>query len=174
MLIINPFRAAVPLLGTNQSNSRVVCPQNGTAVLKGLIPLLALLLIVYPRVTLAMRFPSSSYHRQSHSSRACPHTVPAKPPPPPPSPRAVRRPVANRIFKKSESLAVSDAEATSDSSPTTPPKAMVCPERPPVHHIRSESPPSSDMRATADPGRSSGPAKYEVSLQAVPGTYYWY
>ena len=33
---INPFRTAVPVLGTNQSNSKYVAPQNGTAVLNGL------------------------------------------------------------------------------------------------------------------------------------------
>ena len=33
---VNPFRTAVPFLGTNQSNFKVVCPQNGTAALKGL------------------------------------------------------------------------------------------------------------------------------------------
>lgn len=101
-----------------------------------------------------MRF--SPYYRYYYSSRTYPDAHPARPPPSP-----VRRPVTNRIFKKSESLAVSDAEAS-----TPPPISIVCPNSPkrlPLHHIRSESPPSSDKRATADLSRSSGPAKYEVS-----------
>ena len=34
----NPLRTASPVLGTNYLNILVVCPQNGTAVVKGIRP----------------------------------------------------------------------------------------------------------------------------------------
>ena len=36
--LVNPWRDCRPVLGTNYSNPQVVCPQNGTAGVKGLSP----------------------------------------------------------------------------------------------------------------------------------------